>query len=65
MRNTISKTKKSRDVLASKSNVTKRIISEEDIRKRAFEIYLENRNSSSTELDNWFFAKRELSGYYK
>jgi hypothetical protein len=65
MRNTISKTKKSRDVLASKSNVTKRIISEEDISKRAFEIYLENRNSSSTELDNWFFAKRELSGYYK
>ncbi|MGD0343273.1 MAG: hypothetical protein ABSA76_16355 [Bacteroidales bacterium] len=65
MKNTISKTKKSRDVLASKSNVTKRIISEEDIRNRAFEIYLENKNSSSTELDNWFYAERELGGYYK
>jgi hypothetical protein len=65
MRTTISKTSKSRDVLASKSNVTKRIISEEDIRNRAFEIYLENKNSSSTELDNWFYAERELGGYYK
>lgn len=65
MRTTIGKTKKSRDVLASKSNVSKRIISEEDIRNRAFEIYLENKNSSSTELDNWFYAERELSGYYK
>ncbi len=65
MKNTISKTKKSRDVVASKSNETKRIISVEDIRKRAFEIYLENKNSSSTELDNWFYAERELRGYYK
>ena len=41
------------------------IISEQDIRNRAFEIYLENINSSSTELDNWFYAVRELGGYYK
>jgi hypothetical protein len=61
----ISMTKKSRDVLASKSKETKKIISDEDIRNRAFDIYLENKNSSSTELDNWFYAERELSGYYK
>jgi hypothetical protein len=65
MKNTISKTKKSKDVMASKSNVIKRITSEEDIRNRAFEIYIENKNSSSTALDNWFYAKRELDGYYK
>jgi hypothetical protein len=61
----ISMTKKSRDVLASKSKETKKIISDEDIRNRAFDIYLENKNSSSTELDNWFYAEIELSGYYK
>lgn len=57
--------KKSKDVLVSKSKVTEKIISEEDIRNRAFDIYLENKNSSSTELDNWFYAERELKGYYK
>jgi hypothetical protein len=65
MRNIISTTRKSKDVLASKSEGTKKIISEEDIRTRAFDIYLENTNSSSTELDNWFYAERELNGYYK
>jgi hypothetical protein len=65
MRNTISKTKKSRDALALKSVVTKKIISEEDIRNRAFEIYMENKNSSSTAQDNWNYAERELRGYYK
>jgi hypothetical protein len=65
MGNTISKTKKSRDALTLKSKETKKNISEDDIRKRAFEIYLENKNSSSTELDNWFYAQRELGGYYK
>jgi hypothetical protein len=65
MGNIIRMTKKSRDVLASKSKETKKIISEEDIRNRAFDIYLENKNSSSTELDNWYYAERELSGYYK
>ena len=65
MENTISKTKKSRDALTLKSKVTKRIISEDDIRKRAFEIYQENHSSSSNEKDNWYYAERELSGYYK
>jgi hypothetical protein len=65
MGNTISKTKRSRDVLSSKSRETKKIISEDDIRKRAFEIYQENVNSSSNEKDNWYYAERELNGYYK
>jgi hypothetical protein len=64
MRNTINKTKKSRVTLTSTSKETKKIIAEEDIRNRAFEIYQENDNSSSNELDNWFYAERELSGYY-
>ena len=42
----------------------KKIISKEDIRNRAFEIYQENDHSSSNELDNWFYAERELNGYY-
>ena len=64
MENTISKAKKSRVAVTSKSKETKKIISEEDIRNRAFEIYLENENSTSTEQDNWFYAERELSGHY-
>ena len=65
MINAINKAKKSRDALTSTSKETKRIISEKDIRKRAFEIFQENDNPSSNELDNWFYAERELRGYYK
>ena len=65
MGTTISKTKKSRDALILKSKETKKIISEVDIRTRAFEIYKEDKNSSSNELDNWYYAERELNGYYK
>ena len=60
----INKTKKSRPALTSTSKETKKIISEEDIRNRAFEIYQEDTNSSSNELDNWYYAERELNGYY-
>jgi hypothetical protein len=65
MGNTSNKTKKSRDILISKSKETKKIISDEDIRNRAFEIFQENDNPSSNELDNWYYAERELTGYYK
>ncbi len=65
MENTINKTKKSRHALISTSKETKKIISEEDIRNRAFEIYQEDVESSSNELDNWYYAERELNGYYK
>jgi hypothetical protein len=64
MGNTISKTKISRNTLTTTPIETKKIISEEDIRNRAFEIYQENDNYSSSELDNWFYAERELNGYY-
>jgi len=64
MENTIGKTKNGKVVLTSKSKETKKKISEEDIRNRAFEIYLKNGNSSS-EQDNWLYAERELSGYHK
>jgi hypothetical protein len=65
MGNTINKTKKSREDLTLTSKETKKIISEEDVRNRAFEIFQENDNPSSNELDNWYYAERELSGYYK
>ena len=65
MVNTINKTKKSRDALASISKETKKIISEEDIRNRAFEVFQENDDPSFNELDNWYYAERELNGYYK
>jgi hypothetical protein len=60
----INKTKKSRYTLTSTTKETKKIISEEDIRARAFEISQEKDSSSSDELDNWFYAERELNGYY-
>lgn len=64
MGNTINKTKKIRVVLTSTSKETKKIISEEDIRKRAYEIFKENDDPSSNELDNWYYAERELTGFY-
>ena len=60
----INKTKKSRHALTSTSKETKKIISEQDIRNRAYEIYQENGNPSFNELDNWYYAERELNGYY-
>jgi hypothetical protein len=64
MESTITKTKKSRDDLTSKSKEAKKIIFEENIHNRVFDIYLENDNSSLNKLDNRFYAERELSGYY-
>lgn len=64
MRNTIDKRKKSRDVQASTFKVAKKIISEADIRSRAFEIYQENANPSFNAQDNWLYAEKELNGYY-
>jgi len=60
----INKTKRSQQTLTSTSKETKKIFYEEDITKRAFEIYQEDVKSSSNELDNWYYAERELNGYY-
>ncbi len=64
MENTIMKTKKSRDDLTTKSKETKKIISEEKIVNRAFEVFRENDNSYLNKLVNRYYAERELSGYY-
>jgi hypothetical protein len=64
MINTIDKRKKTRNVMASTFKVAKKIVSEADIRARAFEIYQENGNPSFNAQDNWFYAERELNGYY-
>ena len=64
MRYPVNKAKKSRTALTSTYKEKEKIISEADIRNRAFEIYQENGKSSFSELDNWFYAERELSGYY-
>jgi hypothetical protein len=50
--------------LILKSGEPKKIIPEEEIRKRAYEVFKEDDNSSSNELDNWYYAERELNGYY-
>ncbi len=65
MENITNKPKKNGVAVTSKSNTskskkTKKIISEEDIRNRAFEIYLDNRNSPSSEQDHWLHAESEL-----
>jgi hypothetical protein len=65
MGNTINITKKNREALILTSIETKKIISEEDIRNRAFEIFQENDDPSSNAQDNWYYAERELRGYYK
>lgn len=46
----------------SRPREVKRIISEDDIRKRAYEIYIENGDAPFDELDNWLCAERELRG---
>lgn len=57
------KTKKRRETRNSKPVETKRIVTEEDIRRRAYEIYLENGDAAFDEFDNWLCAERELRGY--
>jgi hypothetical protein len=61
MENTMSKPRTGRVAVTPKSKETKKMISKEDIRSRAYEIYLRNETSSSNEMDNWLHAERELS----
>jgi hypothetical protein len=56
------KTKKGKTTCSSKKSFGKgQMISEEDIRNRAFEIFRENSNDYNSELEDWFRAERELS----
>jgi Protein of unknown function (DUF2934) len=69
--NLIIKTKKRREVRNSKPHETKKIIVErktvtdEDIRRRAYEISLENGDAPFDATDNWLCAARELNRYYE
>ena len=63
MENVMIKTKKRREVRNSKPVETKRIVTEEDIRRRAYEIYLENGDAPFDEMDNWLCAERDLREY--
>jgi hypothetical protein len=62
MENLIVKTRRRREVRNSEPHEIKRIVSEEDIRRRAYEISLENRDTQFDDLDNWLCAERELKG---
>ena len=63
MENLVAKTAKRRNVRETKSLITPKMITEDDIRKRAFEIYLEN-GGNSNEFENWLRAERELKGSF-
>ena len=65
MKNSTIKVKKSKGVTIAEPKEIVMIISVEDIRRRAYEIYLESDGSSSNEQDNWLYAERELTGFYK
>ena len=62
MENLVIRTKKRRELKNSKPYAAKKVITEEDIRRRAYEIYLENGDAPFDALDNWFSAERELRG---
>ena len=65
------KTKKRREVRNSKPHETnsvvveRKTITDEDIRRRAYEISMENGDAPFDEVDNWLCAERELNGYYE
>jgi hypothetical protein len=52
-----------REVRSAKSRKVQKMISEEDIRRRAFEISQENGITSNNELEDWVRAESELRGY--
>jgi hypothetical protein len=60
MENSITKAKKSRHVRTSKSIDTRKRITEVDILRKAYEIYIENSDFSSNEIDHLFRIEREL-----
>jgi hypothetical protein len=62
METAVISSKRNREVHKVESALVEKRISEEDIRRRAYEIYLENGDSYSDELDDWYRAERELRG---
>ena len=63
MKNSTTNTTKKRGERVMKPVSIERLIKAEDIRRRAFEIYLEDEDDSS-DLDNWLRAERELMGSF-
>jgi hypothetical protein len=63
MKNLMVKTSRREEVRNSEPYEIMRIVSEEDIRRRAYEIYLENRDTQFDDTDNWLCAERELMGF--
>ncbi len=62
MGTTTKKTKRTVNKNVSQSRSAKEVktITREDIRKRAYEIYLENLDSYNDPLEDWYNAEREL-----
>jgi len=65
MENTLKKAAPRRVASASKPKAANRKYSEQDIRNRAFEIYMANMNSTSDEIDDWLYAEKELMARIK
>lgn len=63
MGNVKPKIKKGRERTGIKPGKTKKVISDEEIRRRAFEIFQQNDVTYHNDLDDWFRAERELSGF--
>lgn len=60
MGKSITKTRKSDDVIASDLQETRRGVTEVDILWRAYEIYLDNNNSFSDDVVDWLRGKTEI-----
>lgn len=63
MENVKGKTRKDRKVQTDRSEKRPKLISQEDIRIRAFEIYQRNGNDTHNELADWLKAEAELRGF--
>jgi hypothetical protein len=59
MENLVTKTVKGRKVRNAKTVSDVKMVTDDAIRKRAFEIYLNN-GSNSNAFDNWIKAEKEL-----
>jgi len=65
MENSGTKTREPKVKTVTKTLPKKKWITDEDVRKRAFELYQKNGVNNHSELDNWLRAERELRGKVK
>jgi len=63
MENSMVKTPKNQASRNSKPRKVIKVVTDEDIRRRAFEIYEEQDGSTHNDLDDWLRAERELRGF--